>query len=313
MLPYVLVDNLQTVALVMDGKWVAYLVLAIMWVDTYGYPSIEKTYKAGVFFSIIYIAKAFYILATQHDLSRSGLLLEANYDGFMILIVYCFSSEVKNKKKWEDLILLFATFMTLSRTGFASLFAMWIIMAARKNLMWLVLLIPLLGGMAYLGVMMRGVDSAGHLDRFVYWNQAFIAFEHEDFENFVLGNIPGLPLKMPVLSEFMWTIDLFEEGRNVNGIFPFMFHSAYLRIAFTWGIPIAVLLIIYFIRKFFKAKYLPLKRLCIIILVQSFSLSTLTLPNVSLLLFMIYLLAINEDKIVRNINKKLAIKKVYTT
>lgn len=288
-------NGLSLKASMMDGKWVIYAVFTVLWVNLYGYPTIEKIYKAGVFFSIVYIVKTFLTLATGNNLTREGLLLEANYDGYMILIVYCFSTEVRNKNKWEDVILLLATFFTLSRTGFASLFAIWTIRSLKKNFFIIIPLIPLALAMIYYGVSLRGIESVDHLDRFVYWKQAFIAFKYEDFWEYVFGNTPGESLRMPVIPEFVWTINLFEDMRNLRGIFPFMFHSTYLRLAFTWGIPVAILFVVYLVRKFIKAKYMPLKLLCLITLIQCFSLSALTLPNVSVLLFLSFMIALKKD------------------
>lgn len=294
-IPWVYNNGLSLKASMMDGKWVIYAVFTVLWVNLYGYPTIEKIYKAGVFFSIVYIVKTFLTLATGNNLTREGLLLEANYDGYMILIVYCFSTEVRNKNKWEDAILLLATFFTLSRTGFASLFAIWTIRSLKKNFLIIIPVIPFIWAMIYYGVSLRGTESVEHLDRFVYWEQAFIAFKYEDFWEYVFGNTPGESLRMPVIPEFVWTINLFEDMRNLRGIFPFMFHSTYLRLAFTWGIPVAILFVVYLVRKFIKAKYMPLKLLCLITLIQCFSLSALTLPNVSVLLFLSFMIALKKD------------------
>lgn len=288
-------NDLYLKASMMDGKWVIYIVFTILWVNLYGYPTVEKMYKAGVFFSIVYIIKALLTLATGNDLSREGLLLEANYDGFMILIAYCFSTEVKNKKKWEIGVLLLATFLTLSRTGFASLFAIWIIKSLKRNIFLILLIVPVIMVIIHYGISMRGTASVENLDRFVYWEQAFVAFKHEDVWEYILGNTPGRSLEMPVIPGFAWTIGLFEEMRNLRGIYPFMFHSTYLRLAFTWGIPVAILFVAYLVKKFVKAKYTPLKLLCLITLIQCFSLSALTLPNVSILLFLSFMIALKKD------------------
>lgn len=297
-LPWMYDSHLSITGSIMDGKWIVYLVLAILWIDIFGYPSINKMYKAGVFFSVIYILKTLYVIGTG-QLSRGGVLLEANYDGFMILMVYCFRDQISNKKKWEVWLLILATFLTFSRTGIFSLFVIWFTQIMRKNVLLLIPVVPMMLGIAYLGFSMRGVDSAGNLDRFIYWQQAFILFHQSDWIELLFGYTPGEGLKIPILPEFSWTVNLFEEMRNLNGVFPFMFHSTYLRLAIIWGIPVALSFAFFLIIKYLKSQQESMRQLCLLTLIQSFSLSSLTLPNVSLLLFMLFITAMHQESIIK--------------
>lgn len=297
LMPWLYYTNMSLKASLMDGKWVVYLALAILWIKTFGYPSIENLYKAGLFFSIIYIIKASYMIFTN-QLSRSGVLMEANYDGFMILIVYCFKDQINNCKRWTHYIFILATFLTFSRTGILSMFVLWISRIIKKNVLLLIPIIPIMLGIAHLGISIRGAESAGHMDRFTYWEQAFVFFEQENWLDFMLGNPPGKSLEMLTLPEFEWTVHMFEEMRNLTGVFPFMFHSTYLRMAITWGIPVTIILTLFLVTRYIKSPYRPMKELCLLTLIQSFSLSSLTLPNVSLLLFMIFITALHQEKIV---------------
>jgi hypothetical protein len=163
----------------------------------------------------------------------------------------------------------------------------------KKNLLLLLPLIPILLVLVLIGFSLRGAQSAEHLDRFMYWEQAFILFYNSDPIHLLCGFTPGKALDMDVLPDFQWTIDMFDEARGIDGIFPFMFHSAYLRIAITWGIPMAVAYAMTLLIKFFRTKNVPLRELCMITLIQGFSLSTLTLPNVSILLFLCFFMTKN--------------------
>lgn len=291
----------------MDGKWFLYLFAALLWIDIYGTPRIEKVYKYCVFFCIIYICKALYMLFTN-SLSRGGVLMEANYDGYMILIVYCFSDVVR-KKRWWNWVITLATLLTFSRTGWCAFFAINMYKLYKKNMLYAVCFIPIILLLVYYGEMIRG-ESARNMDRFVYWTQAYIYFHNTNFTNILLGTMPGVQLKMEILPEFMWTVELFENMRNLKGVYPFMFHSTYLRLAFTWGIPLATLYLLFLVKKILYGKYSPLKNLCIITIIQSFSLSALTLQNVSFLLFVCFLLALQNDK---NIRKYRFMKKNVNT
>ena len=95
--------------------------------------------------------------------------------------------------------------------------------------------------------------------------------------------------------------------RNLNGVFPFMFHSTYLRLAIIWGIPVALSFAFFLIIKYLKSQQESMRQLCLLTLIQSFSLSSLTLPNVSLLLFMLFITAMHQESIIKK-DKGICIK-----
>ncbi len=295
-------------ASIMDGKWLVYLLSATLWIYNFGSPRIDRLYRYCIFFCGIYICKALYMVFTG-TLSRAGVLMEANYDGYMILMIYCFSCTVKNKKKWWNWLIIFATLLTFSRTGWASLFAIFCYKIYKKNILYLILLIPIVLVLLRIGAELRG-ESASNMDRFVYWQQAFLYFGNTSIGNILLGSTPGVALKVHVMPEFAWTVDNFEEMRNLRGVYPFMFHSTYLRLAITWGVFGALAYLYVLVRYFFKSKYMPLKYLCLITLIQSFSLSALTLQNVSFLLFVLFVTSWNQDYYIRK-NMRLHTHNLY--
>lgn len=291
-------ESISLTASLMDGKWLIYLFTAIVWLNCFGSPRIERLYKYCIFFCFIYTAKAIYMILTG-QLSRSGVLMEANYDGYMILMVYCFSDVVKGKKWWWNAIIILTTLLTFSRTGWASFFAIMALKLFKKNILYVILLTPIVLVLIEVGADLRG-ESARNMDRFVYWEQAIIYFRETSISNVLLGSTPGVSLKMHILPEFMWNMENFEEMRNLQGVFPFMFHSTYLRLAITWGVIGALLYPVTLVYIFFRGKYIPLKLLCLLTLIQSFSLSALTLQNVSFLLFVLFISSWRYDKKIQN-------------
>lgn len=286
-------DKISLNASLMDGKWFVYLLATALWINLFGSPRIERLYRYCIFFCIIYSCKALYMIYTG-TLSRAGVLMEANYDGYMILMIYCFSCVIKDKKKWWNWLIILSTLLTFSRTGCASLLAIFCYKIFKKNILYLVLLVPVVLVLLRVGTDLRG-ESASNMDRFVYWQQAFVYFENTSLGNVFFGATPGISLKMRILPEFAWTVDNFEDMRNLRGVYPFMFHSTYLRLAITWGIFGALAYLYILVKYFFKSKYMPLKYLCLITLIQSFSLSALTLQNVSFLLFVLLITSWNKD------------------
>lgn len=289
-----LYENIQLYPWLMDCKWVAYLFFTILWINRFGNPSGEVIYKGSLFFSKVYIVYAIWILITS-QLGREGIIMEANYDGFMILMGFCLIDKYQHRKT-EWLFFIMATFLTLSRTGLVALAVMLIYRISRKNILYLVPLAPVGLGIALLAIFIRGDDSVEHMDRFVFFHQAFVYFSHTSIWNTLFGSTPGISLQMPVVDGFQWYIDNFEQLRGVRGIYPFYFHSTYLRLALTWGFFVFLIYTFFFIYKFFCSRLLPFKYLCLLVLVQSLSLSVLTIQNVSVLFFMLLFLLLSEEK-----------------
>lgn len=229
------------------------------------------------------------------QMGREGILMESNYDGFMILMGFCLIDKYKGSKiDW--LIFIFATLLTFSRTGLVAMILMLIYRAVRRNILYIVPLVPIFIGFIFLVVYFRGHESIENFDRFVFYNQAFVYFSETSIWNVLLGSTPGVSLKMSIDGVFQWYIDVFEDLRNLRGIYPFYFHSTYLRLALTWGILGFLAYSFFFIYKFLSSKIISMRYFCLLILVQSISLSVLTLQNVSVLFFMMLLLLISEEK-----------------
>ena len=283
-LPLIFEKRVQFHPWMMDLKWVAYFIFAILWIGNYGWPSQRIIYKGSLFFSKLYIIWTLYIIASG-QLSREGILMESNYDGFMILMGLCWIDKCK-EGRYDGLIFIIATFLTFSRTGFISLSVLLLYRVTRRNILYLLPVITVALIIAYFALMVRGMDSAGNMDRFVFFSQTYVYFAHTSIWNVLFGSAPGVSLDMPVVSGFEYFISNFEEGHGINGIYPFYFHSTYLRLAMTWGVIGSLAYLLFFVYKFLTSKLMPMKMFCLLVLVQSISLSTMTLQNVSILFFM---------------------------
>lgn len=302
-IPIPFIKDIYAKALIMDAKWIIYLIISILWVNRFGFPNISVIYKGGIFFAKLYILFSIYIFLVYGFDRRFGILNEANYDGFMILIPFCFIQEMKGTKK-EYLIFIIATLCTLSRTGIACLLIITFYQILKTKPYYIIFAFPLLLLAVAGAFMLRGGHSSNNLDRFLFFAQAYMFFSENGLSSICLGSIPGKSLDMSIIPAFQWHIDTFENMHNIKGIFPFYFHSAYLRIALTWGLPITLITITAIILTFFKSPTIGLKKLCILILIQSISLSTLTLANVSILLFLTFLSAIKKRNMFTYNNNK---------
>ena len=293
-IPLLLVEKVQWRPWLMDCKWIVYLLFSVFWINRFGLPSGKHIYEGSLFFSKVYIIYAIYLLI-NNQLSREGILMEANYDGFMILMGFCWIDQFR-KGKYDLLIFLTATFLTLSRTGFVAISILLIYKVARRNVLWLIPMTPVVLFFVYLAVMMRGSSTVENLDRFVFYYQTYIYLTWTSVDNVLLGCTPGVSLDMPIADGFQWYIDNFENMRNVRGIYPFYFHSTYLRLVMTWGIFGCLLFFLFFVRRLYTARNNTMRYFCVLVLVQSFSLSVLTLQNVSVLFFMMLFALMSIEK-----------------
>lgn len=295
-IPYTYIkEDIVLRALVMDGKWIIYVILSILWVNFTKTPSIKTLYSAGIFFSKVYIIYSILLFIKQGISVRPSIIGEANYDGLLILIPFCFIKETKGRFK-DYLLFSIATLCTGSRTGIITLFILLTIITLKSRPKLVLLFIPIIISLIIGIFTFRGFSSIESIDRFVFFSQAFAFFQNTDWKNLLFGAYPGTSLNMPVLDSFGWYIGEFEGKNNIVGIFPFYFHSTYIRLAMTWGIPFLSFFLLYLVIKLLKNKYLPIKLLITIILLQSISLSTMTLTNVSFILFLAILIAIKANK-----------------
>lgn len=305
-IPSIIYSDIQLKPLVMDAKWFVYLIFSYLWINKFNYPNPDVIYKGSRFFSILYIIYfVIKYIILEYDVARDGILMEANYDGFMILIGFCLVDSCSKNKKIDNIFFVLATLLTLSRTGLASLITLILYKNARKNILYLIPIIPVFLGMLYIAFQLRGESSAANLDRFVYLSQFYVLISSSDFANLLFGFTPGLSLNTIILPSFEWTVSLFENMHNIEGVFPFYFHSTYLRLVLSWGITGLIFYLSFFVYHLFKASYMPLKLLCLLTLIQSFSLSALTIQNVSILLLISFIVMLNIDKSIKYSERKL--------
>lgn len=302
--PFIFATNVDVKALVMDGKYMFYIIFVYLWLNEYKDVSLREIYRSILFFSKLYIVFTITRLFLLPNIDRDGILMESNYDGFMILLGLCLVDVVKGKRI-DLFIMSFATFCTFSRTGIICLLILLSYKIVMKNIFQLIWAIPMLVLVIWVAISIRGDESVEHLDRFIFFEQAWVYFCETDMVNLLFGSPPGMSLNMTVIPEFEWYINHFEEGKKLVGIYPFYFHSTYLRLAFTWGVLVAISFLYFLFYKIVKSKLISVRYLYILVLIQSVSLSSLTIPNLSIMLFFTFALLIREEKIYCDLlNKK---------
>lgn len=294
-LPFAWNNDVILRPLVMDIKWLLYLSIAFLWIHKFGKPKIQILYNGALFFCKVYILFSLFMIFV-HGHIRAGLLSESNYDCFLFLIGYCFISNARHRKL-DYLIFFIATALSLSQTGLASYLLLTGLIVWQKNRKLLVVLVPI-GILLVIIVFFirRGDSDISSIDRFVFFMQCYEFFKDSDITTIILGTFPGTPMKIYVIPAFQFYIENFENMNDVRGCYAFYFHSTYLRLAITWGIPILACVIMFAIYKLLNTKYLPLKLILSLFLLESISLSTLTLTTVSVPFFIALFSAFHYNK-----------------
>lgn len=284
LLPVIWQKNVVWRAVFVDAKYIYYLLLSWMWVKFVGAPSVQFLYKAGRFLCLFYILYFFIMIVLKGGYSRFELLSESNYDSFLLLIPFCFIQEEK-KSRYDYFLFLIAVFLSGSKTGIATICILLFLYNFRnRKYRFLCWIIPpvLVVIFIYVYFMRRGITDVNDVDRFIFFAQFFEYVKDSSWSSVLLGIFPGQAMAfVEVLPSFEWYISKFENMNNILGCYPFYFHSTYIRLAIVWGLPLVIGLIVLLVRIYMKTSYLPMKQLIVLFLIQSISLSSLTLATVS--------------------------------
>lgn len=286
-------------ALMIDGKWIVYLVLTLLWVNNIGYPSEKVLYKAGVFFSKIFIMYSIYCYCKFGFDARPGVLGEANYDGLLMLIPFCFIEDMGGK--FKDYFLFFiAVLCTGSRTGVIAILLLILMILKSKHPKSIILFLPIVVSLIIAIFIFRNYSSMENIDRYVFFYQAIVFFFDSDLKTFLFGVYPGIGMDITIINGFNWVVNVFEDSNDIVGVFPFYFHATYIRMALTWGVPFLIIALFSVLTCFFRVKYLPLKLIILILLLYSFTLSVLTLTNMSIMFFLSVFMMIRINRSLNN-------------
>lgn len=301
LLPLCWARNVSFKALTIDFKWIYYLLWALVWSNFAGPVDLNKLYRCGRNMASGYIM--FIIIRTLmlggYSRHCTYLFGECNYVCYLILIPFCLIDRMKGSRL-DYAIFLLAVFLSDSRTGLATAAALtaypfykrsrhkinfWILGAVFAIIYVRILFID----RGY--VSLRGVDRVIFLLQYLYCLSGFNVFD------IFFGLYPGCSI--PILSYvdgFAWHISTFEKMHGISGCYPFYFHSTYLRLLFVWGIPLVAYALHRIGRLFRRTQDISLKKFIILLLMESISLSTLSLTNVSIIFFLTGIALLRENK-----------------
>lgn len=290
-LPLCWTRNVSLKALMIDFKWIYYLIWAILWINFAGKIDLSVLYRCGRNMALGYCIYVILQTIRLGGYSRAATYLfdECNYVCYLILIPYCFIRQMKGSLL-DQIIFLLAVFLSDSRTGLASA----VVITAYPHYMesrhkaryWIGAMIFVV---AYIKILFigRGHNDFESVDRVMFATQYLYCLSGFNIFDVFFGLYPGSSIPLPQMADgFSWHIRVFESMHGISGCYPFYFHSTYLRLLFVWGIPIVIWLIYRIIRLFQSSGNLSARRLIILFSLESVSLSTLSLTNVSVIFFL---------------------------
>lgn len=296
-IPIFYTNNIVWRAWLMDIKWLYYLIIGLLWVGYFGPLDSKAIIRGGHFFCYVYIT--FIILMTlktgHFSRGNSGLLDECNYDCFLVMIPFCYIYQNKSYERKQILPFILSVLMSTSKTGVMALGIIMVYPYYKKS-KFKILYLGIIGIITiiwlYIFFIKRGVTDIENVDRAIFFAQFFNYISQASFWDIIFGYFPGEPMSGSIIDSFAWYISEFEGRNNIVGCYPFYFHSTYMRIAIVWGIPVTLALIYWLIKLVRKSNYLPLRNLALLMLLESISLSSLSLVNVSIIFILTFISAL---------------------
>lgn len=283
--------NVSYKALAIDFKWIYYLMWALLWTNFAGAIDLRALFRCGrnMAFAYCVFVVVETLLRGRYSRECAYLFDECNYVCYLLLIPYCLIDRMGGKPR-DYIIFLLAVFLSDSRTGMATAAVITIyphyIRSRNKLKYWF---FALVAGLIYVKVFFvdRGASRLGEVDRVMFLRQYLNCLRDFNIFEVLFGIFPGksISITFPV-DGFSWHIAVFEAIHGIKGCYPFYFHSTYLRLLFVWGVP----LVVYGLRRvlllFKEAKDMALRKYLVVFLMESVSLSTLSLTNVSIIFFL---------------------------
>lgn len=291
-LPLSWVHNASFKAMLIDFKWIYYLLWAILWVNFAGKTDLRVLYRCGRNMALGYCLFVMLqtIIAGGYSRQCTYLFGECNYVCYLMLIPYCFIRQMKGSQ-FDHLVFLLAVFLSDSRTGLASAVAIAAYPFYRQSRhKWIYWLGGMVFAVAYVRILFvgRGHSNVESVDRVMFLMQFLRSVGSFNLFQLFFGISPGESVPLgEIVGGFAWHINVFENMHGIKGCYPFYFHSTYMRLFLVWGLPVVVWGMIWVVNMFRKTRSLSLRRFIILFLMESVSLSTLSLTNVSVIFFLV--------------------------
>lgn len=268
----------------MEIKPIFYFLVALFFVWLIRSPTPDMYCRMGMWLSLILIGEVMIAYLS------SGLILrpigsgEVNYDAALICLSLFFALGSKKLSRKYTLVLFTGLIASLSRT---SLLAACVILFFSKVVplpIRIFMIVAALSAITF-SFAIRGLDLGAltGLDRYWMWYSALLYFADYPIAT-SLELLPGSPLDVIVPDPVAALWESQQQNLNIEGIFPFHFHSMWLRLALSWGwLPVLFLLFnMLFISVFKSREYSDVRGFFGFILVLGLTMGVVYNGNVAL-------------------------------
>lgn len=288
--------SFNIIPFLMELKPFFYLLVTIIMISAFQPPSQACFVKYGSALSLLVIFSAILESLQSRNISRSIGSGEINYDALLILISLTISvfGDIPRNMKFYTFINFLGLIATYSRTAIFT-FATLIFLFSQVRVLTKILILLFSVAFLLMSFYIRELplNDIESMDRYWMWQSAFEYFDSHPFE-FLVGTSPGSPLELLVKSNLEWLWDTQSDSWGIRGVFPFHFHSFWLRVLSTWGCIITAILVAYMVKIIINKKTILQSALFFIILFQGLTMGVFYLSNVSIPLFLALYIAKKE-------------------
>lgn len=290
-------NSVDIIPYLMEVKPVFYLSFAFLWTSAFGALKESQFVRIGAFLGLIVVVDFLLESYIAGFIVRPRGSGEINYDACLLLISLCMTWGREKPKASAVVCILLGLVMTLSRTALASAILLTLFFGLYKKRSKVLVFVLFLAFIIYsFQIRELPLDSLQSMDRYWMWKTA-IELLRENPLQALIGFPLGMPLPVDVYDEISWLWNFQAEGWNISGVFPFSFHSFWLRIAISWGVIITFLLLVVTLVVFLGKRFSIIARsMAMLILFEGLTMGLFFLSNVGIPLMLAIILGFSMSK-----------------
>ena len=230
-------DDPNWIAGAMEFKLLFYVLVALILFINVKESLAPIVVKCSMVLAIILTLDFLVFSVYAGSLQRSTSTGEVNYEAFLLLISICILLSQQTLNKKQLLLIFIGLFASMSRTGILS--ALVILFVSKNVSTTYKLVFGLLASfLMVVSFFVRELDysSIDSFDRYWMWAMTIEMFSHNPI-GLLIGFNPFSPL--PIVNippQLSWLFNSQMEGKEWGGLYPFVFHSMWLRLVTTWGV-----------------------------------------------------------------------------
>jgi hypothetical protein len=247
-----------------------------------GLPSRNQFIRHGTWLSVIMVADIFVESLLEGRITRPLGSGEINYDASLLLISLCMTLDYKEAKRTQIIWLLVGLLATLSRTTLAT--TMIILILFSRYRLGIKLAFGVLASAAIIySFLVRDLPlQLVSADRYWMWHSGIELFQENPQRSLIGFPInEGLSVEIPPALDWLWRDQ--QQSWGLSGIHPYNYHSFWLRIAISWGIPITILIGLGLAYLSMRKRFTTLLRsLMVLVMIQGLTMGVNYLSNVSI-------------------------------